>query len=94
MRSIMARRDVLIESAVVDHQGVVVRPRGEGDSRFGVFSQASAAIAAACDMQIALTEKPWPLPRPPRVRVALHTGEADVRDGDYYGSDVNRGAGN
>jgi hypothetical protein len=24
------------------------------------------------------------------VRIALHTGEADVRDGDYYGSDVNR----
>jgi predicted ATPase/class 3 adenylate cyclase/DNA-binding CsgD family transcriptional regulator len=90
MRSIMARHDTLIESAVRAHGGVVVRPRGEGDSRFGVFSQASAAVAAGCDMQIALTEEPWPLPRPMRVRIALHTGEADIRDGDYYGSDVNR----
>jgi class 3 adenylate cyclase len=64
MRAVMARHDALIESAVADHRGVVVRDRGEGDSRFGVFSQASAAVSAACAMQIALTEEPWPLPRP------------------------------
>jgi predicted ATPase/DNA-binding CsgD family transcriptional regulator len=90
MRVVMARHDALIEAAVADHDGVVVRDRGEGDSRFGVFSQATAAVAAACAMQIALCEESWPLPRPLRVRIALHTGEADVRDGDYYGSDVNR----
>ena len=30
--------------------------------------------------------EPWPTPTPLRVRMALHTGEADLREGDYYGS--------
>jgi len=30
------------------------------------------------------------MPAPLRVRLALHTGEADLREGDYYGSTVNR----
>ncbi|HSH82056.1 MAG TPA: hypothetical protein VLA19_26310, partial [Herpetosiphonaceae bacterium] len=34
--------------------------------------------------------EPWPMPSPICVRVAVHTGEADLRDGDYYGSAVNR----
>jgi class 3 adenylate cyclase len=25
-----------------------------------------------------------------KVRIALHTGEADLRDGDYYGTVINR----
>ena len=30
------------------------------------------------------------LPEPLRVRMGLHTGSADLRDGDYYGRAVNR----
>src|SRR5512142_2802716 len=37
-----------------------------------------------------LAAESWHTPRPLRVRMALHTGEADLRAGDYYGSDVNR----
>src|ERR671921_1938329 len=33
---------------------------------------------------------PWPTPRPIQVRIGIHTGEAELRDGDYYGSAVNR----
>ena len=32
----------------------------------------------------------WPTATPLRVRIALHTGEADLRDHDYYGPAVNR----
>jgi predicted ATPase/class 3 adenylate cyclase len=85
-----ARHDELIEGLAARHDGVVVRPRGEGDSRFAVFARASDAVAAACAIQRALGAEPWPLPEPLRVRIALHTGEADLRDGDYYGSAVNR----
>ena len=90
MRRALARHDQLIESLVAQHEGAVVRPRGEGDSRFAVFSRASDAVAAAAAIQQAVYEEPWPTESPLRVRMALHTGEADVRDGDYYGSDVNR----
>jgi predicted ATPase/class 3 adenylate cyclase len=90
MRQAMVRHDALIESAVAQWRGVVVRPRGEGDSRFAVFARATDAIAAAGAIQRALSVEPWTVPAPVRVRIALHTGEADLRDGDYYGSAVNR----
>src|SRR5918911_2735749 len=90
MRVALARHDQLIEGSVEQHQGVVVRPRGEGDSRFAVFPRASDAVAAAAAIQHALHEERWPAETPLRVRMALHTGEADLRDGDYYGTAVNR----
>src|SRR5215471_19642509 len=43
MRSTTARHDRMIESIVERHAGVLVRPRGEGDSRFAVFRRATAA---------------------------------------------------
>lgn len=39
MRQALVRHDALIEQAVACHDGVVVRPRGEGDSRFAVFAR-------------------------------------------------------
>ena len=54
MRQATARHDVLIEAAVAEQGGVLVRPRGEGDSRFAVFARASDAVAAALALQRAL----------------------------------------
>lgn len=47
MRVAMVRHDELVESAVVQNSGMVVRPRGEGDSRFAVFTRATDALRAA-----------------------------------------------
>src|SRR6266542_4784401 len=90
MRTALARHDHLIEQAVAQHAGQVVRPRGEGDSRFCVFARATDAVAAAAAIQHALRTEAWPTPARLKVRIALHTGEADLRDGDYYGAAVNR----
>lgn len=90
MSRAIAQHDELIERSVASNAGMVVRPRGEGDSRFAVFESAAGAISAARDIQEALAHSDWPLPTPLRVRIALHTGTADLRAGDYYGSDVNR----
>jgi predicted ATPase/class 3 adenylate cyclase len=89
MRAAMRRHDELIESTVVKQSGMVVRPRGEGDSRFAVFTRATDALRAAIDIQQLLSAEPWMIPVL-RVRLALYSGEADLRDGDYYGSAVNR----
>jgi predicted ATPase/DNA-binding CsgD family transcriptional regulator len=86
----LARHDLLIERAVEAQRGHVVRPRGEGDSRFAVFARATDAVAAAAVIQRALHAEPWPGETPLQVRLALHTGEADLRDEDYYGTAVNR----
>ena len=90
MRSALGRHDVLFEAAVVEHGEVHIRPRGEGDSRFAVFASALNAAAASIAIQRAFTAETWPTPRPIKVRIGVHTGEAELRDGDYYGSAVNR----
>ena len=90
MARAMDQHDTIIEDAVEENQGFSVRPRGEGDSRFAVFPRASDAVAAAADLQRGLAVESWPTSAPIRVRAALHTGYADLRLGDYYGSVVNR----
>ena len=90
MRTALSRHDALIERIVRDHGGRVVRPRGEGDSRFAVFFRPDAAVVAAGAIQLALRKEMWPTSSPLKIRVALNTGAADFRDGDYYGNSVNR----
>jgi tetratricopeptide (TPR) repeat protein len=90
MRLALARHDAIIEEVVAEHCGTVVRPRGEGDSRFAVFSRATDGVVAACAIQRALSREPWPTPRPLLVRIAVHTGDTELRNGDYYGTEINR----
>jgi predicted ATPase/class 3 adenylate cyclase len=89
-RVALARHDALIDACVQEHDGILVRPRGEGDSRFAVFRGAADAVAAAWAIQLAMQKQIWPTSMRVRVRIALHTGEADIREGDYYGGAVNR----
>src|SRR5215213_3258464 len=86
MRAALDRHDILFEVAIREHDGVHIRPRGEGDSRFAVFATASDAVAAALAIQRAFAVEPWPTPCHVRVRIGLHTGEGQLLGGDYYGS--------
>src|SRR5260370_7059043 len=90
MRPALARHDALITEIVHRQGGTVIRSRGEGDSLFAVFARATDAVAAAAAAQRQLHAERWATPTPLRVRMALHTGAADLREGDYYGSAVNR----
>ncbi|MCH7844791.1 MAG: adenylate/guanylate cyclase domain-containing protein, partial [Acidobacteria bacterium] len=92
MLEALRQHDEVIEDAVAANGGVPVRPRGEGDSRFIVFADAHNAVAGAAAMQRRLAAVDWATPTPLRVRASLHTGTADLRLGDYYGSVVNRAA--
>src|SRR4029079_11172936 len=44
------------------------------------------------ELQHAVAHEPWASGEPLRIRVALHTGEVELRDGDYFGRAVNRAA--
>lgn len=90
MRQALARHDTLAAETIAVHDGLLIKSRGEGDSLFVVFARAADAVACACRLQIALTDEMWPTPDPLRVRMALHSGEADLREMDYYGAAVNR----
>ena len=68
----------------------MLKPRGEGDSTFSVFTRASNAVRAAHRLQAAIRAEAWPPEAVIRTRIAVHTGEAVERDGDYLGPAVNR----
>ncbi len=92
MLQALRQHDEAIEEVVAAHGGIPVRPRGEGDSRFIVFANAHDAVEGAAAMQHRLASIDWATPEPLLVRASLHTGTADLRSGDYYGSAVNRAA--
>lgn len=89
-RTAIARHDVIIADAISDCGGELLKARGEGDSHFAVFDQAQAACAAALEIAQRVASEAWATAQPLRVRMALHTGTADLRGGDYYGPEVNR----
>src|SRR5688572_29563960 len=88
MRAALARHDALIRAAVVEHAGHVVKTTGDGFH--AVFRDALDAVTAALDTQRRLRAEPWGEIGQLRVRMALHTGAAEERDGDYYGPPLNR----
>jgi DNA-binding SARP family transcriptional activator len=92
MAAALARHDELVEQIVTSRGGRLIKTRGEGDATFSVFERASAAAAAAIELQDAIFHEPWGIQDPMRIRVALHTGEVELRDGDYFGRAVNRAA--
>jgi len=90
MAEAMRRHDSLSQEIVEAHEGRVIKERGEGDALFCVFKSATQAVKASIALQHALASTKWPTPRPIRVRMALHMGEAEERAGDFYGPVINR----
>lgn len=85
MDDAVGRLDTTLTSIVEAHHGAVVKARGEGDSHFAVFSEASRAVAAAAALQRREDHRL-------AVRASLSVGEAEPRGGDYLGAIVNHGA--
>ena len=90
MIAAMARHHHLVHALVVAHGGSRPVDQGEGDSVFAAFPSASAAVTCAAEVQRRLGAEHWPTPSPLRVRVALHVGEVEERDGNLFGTAVNR----
>jgi predicted ATPase/class 3 adenylate cyclase len=90
MAQALERHDVLLRDAIGGSAGTVFATGGDGVA--AVFERAHDAITAACDLQRQLASEPWPAATPIRVRVGVHSGHAEERDGDYFGSTLNRTA--
>ncbi|HVF64273.1 MAG TPA: adenylate/guanylate cyclase domain-containing protein [Casimicrobiaceae bacterium] len=88
MRVALARHDVLLREAIRRHRGVIFKTGG--DAFYAVFSQVHDALHAALDGQRAMYHEAWPPNTRIKVRVALNTGEAELREGDYFGPTLNR----
>lgn len=88
MRVSLARHDDLMRTAIADAGGIVFKTIG--DAFCAVFSTAPGAVKAVLKAQHAIQTESWPQQTPLKVRMALHTGLVEERDGDYFGPPVNR----
>jgi predicted ATPase/class 3 adenylate cyclase/DNA-binding CsgD family transcriptional regulator len=81
----------ILDRAISRYGGVRPVEQGEGDSVVGAFSRASDAVAAAVQAQQDLHSHEWPAGMQLRVRIALHTADAQLRDeGNYFGLALSR----
>ena len=92
MADALARHDQFIGEVVDRADGRLIKSQGEGDATLSVFPRASDAVLAALHIRTGILAEPWPAGLGLRVRVAVHSGEAFERDGDYYGPTLNRAA--
>ncbi len=90
MKVALARHDEILQRAVLEHDGHIVKSTGDGVH--AAFATAPHAVNAAVAGQLSLQAESWGASGPFRVRMGLHTGESEHRSGDYFGSVVNRAA--
>jgi predicted ATPase/class 3 adenylate cyclase len=81
MRTALLAHDKVLRSAIEKHAGLLFSHTGDGV--VAAFSSPKSAVDAAVAAQLALE-----LP----VRMGIATGEAELRDGDYFGTVLNRAA--
>ena len=79
MRAALAVHDEVIRDAITGHGGVIFKHTGDGIC--AAFTSPTAAVDAAIAAQKSLR---FP------VRMGIATGEAEARDGDYFGAVLNR----
>jgi predicted ATPase/class 3 adenylate cyclase/DNA-binding CsgD family transcriptional regulator len=84
------RHDRIVLEQVEKNHGQVVEAGREGDSILAVFRQASDAVACAIEMQRSLRRHEWPPGVEIAVRIAVHTGEAELESGHYVGAPLYR----
>ena len=89
MQRTLARHDAILRTAIEAHGGHVFKT--VGDAFYAVFTTTPDAVNAALQAQALLHGESWDVALGAlRVRMALHTGTAEERDGDYFGQPLNR----
>jgi predicted ATPase/class 3 adenylate cyclase len=88
MRTTLERHDALLRRVIESHGGHVFKTMG--DAVCAAFHIPADALKSALAAQLALEEEPHGEAGQLRVRMALHVGAAEARNGDYAGSTLNR----
>src|SRR5687768_1106224 len=88
MQLALARHDEVLRSAIESNGGHVFKT--VGDAFCCAFPTAPDALKAGLEAQRRLLSSAWDQTGPLLVRMALHTGAADEKDGDYFGPPLNR----
>ena len=88
MQAALARHDEILQSAIEANGGYVFKT--VGDAFCAAFGSTTEALDAALEGQRTLLAEGWDEGCVIRARMALHSGEAEERDGDYFGPTLNR----
>ena len=91
MSKALARHDAIVRTACAENNGYVFKTLG--DAFCVAFGAAHDALAAAIDLQLGLQAEDWQgmgMATPLSLRLALHTGPVETREGDYFGPTLNR----
>lgn len=89
MDAALKRHDALMHQAMEAFNGYVFKT--VGDAFCVAFASTTDALQAAVQAQKSLYQEVWETV-PIKVRMGLHTGEANERNGDYFGPPLNRTA--
>ncbi len=87
MQANLARHDAGLRAAIQENGGYVFKT--VGDAFCAAFPTALQGVKAAIQAQQALAGQDWG-PAAIKVRMGLHTGDAEERDSDYFGNTLNR----
>jgi class 3 adenylate cyclase len=88
MGAAIARHEALLRAVMTATGGVVFKT--VGDATYAAFASALDAVRAAVQGQQAIAAEPWGSITPLRVRMALHSGVVEERNGDYFGLPLSR----
>ncbi|MCI4348572.1 MAG: adenylate/guanylate cyclase domain-containing protein, partial [Thermoplasmata archaeon] len=84
----LALHDEILRAAIESAGGYVFSTMGDGMA--AAFMTPREGVTAAVAAQLRLGRQAWEVTGPLRVRMALHTGPAELRGGDYFGPTLNR----
>lgn len=87
MKLALARHDAALREVISAHSGFIFKT--VGDAFCAAFATASDALAAATAAQRMMQAEDW-RDTPIKIRIGLHSGAVEERDGDYFGATVNR----
>jgi class 3 adenylate cyclase len=88
MRDAVRRHDAILRAAITEQGGSVFKTIG--DAFCSAFARPHDAVEAMLAAQLKLAAEDFSAVDGLRVRAAIHIGTADERDGDYFGTEVNR----
>ncbi|MBC7878021.1 MAG: adenylate/guanylate cyclase domain-containing protein [Anaerolineales bacterium] len=92
MKSALAKHDAILKTAIESNHGHIIKTTGDGVH--AVFTTAIDAINAAIAAQSKFKTSEFSKNSEVllHVRMGFHTGEAELRENDYYGQSLNRAA--
>lgn len=88
MREALTRHDAILRAAAEGQGGFVFKTIG--DAFCVAFEQPAQAVRAALEAQRALGAADWGAVGAIKVRMAIHGGIVEARDGDFFGPPLNR----